>query len=296
MGALQVILLLCLLDLKTCYKDENSQNTRRTLFAIIHPPSKCTFITHIHVLEPCELSSHHEVEVDLSFAYLFLIREHCHFNAKSFVSFKCISENEIPKHVWKRRLILLMLLMGGNIKSNPVPKPECLYVPSDFTNRPGLKVVHLNVCSLMPKIDFIRIWAVSTKADIIAVLMSEPWLKKTISDKDVAIDDYNMFRADRKNKGGGVGVFEKSRLSATLERAMTVPKCFEMLTIDLKLGNTSLTVACYYRPPSANTEALPTHSTALADIVHQKEIIVIGDFNWNWLTDVSNDLKVYCDS
>lgn len=69
-----------------------------------------------------------------------------------------------------------------------------------------------------------------------------------------------------------------------------------MLAIDLKLGNTSLIVACCYRPPSANKEALFTLSTALTDIVHQKEIILLGDLNWNWLTDVSKDLKDYCDS
>lgn len=86
---------------------------------------------------------------------------------KSSGFFKCfLSGDELPKHVWQRRLILLMLLMAGNVQSNPGPDTECLYVPSSL---PGLKVVHLNVRSLMPKIDFVRIWAVSTKADIIAI-------------------------------------------------------------------------------------------------------------------------------
>lgn len=31
-------------------------------------------------------------------------------------------------------------------------------------------------------------------------------------------------------------------------------------------------------------------------IVHEKEIILLGDLNWNWLTDVSKDFKDYCDS
>lgn len=160
---------------------------------------------------------------------------------KSFDSLKCLSEDETSKRVWQRRLILLMLLMAGNVQSNPGPEPECFYVPSEFSSRPGLKVVHLNVRSLMPKIDFIRIWAVSTKADIIAI--SETWLKKTLSDNDIAIDGYNIFCVDRKSKGGGVIIYVNCRLNATLIKSMTVPKCLEMLAINLKLGNTRLTVA-----------------------------------------------------
>lgn len=177
-----------------------------------------------------------------------------------------------------------MLLMAGNVQSNPGPEPECLYVPSEFSSRPGLKIVYLNVRSLMPKIYYIRIWTMSSKTDIIAI--SETWLKKTLSDNDIAIDGYNIFCVDRKSKGGGVVIYVNCRLNASLIKSMTVPKYFEMLAIELTLGNTRLTVACCYIPPSANKEALSILSTALADIVHEKEIILLGDLNWNWLTDV----------
>lgn len=248
MGALQVIwsLCLCLLDLKTCYTNDNVPNAPRTLSVASHTPSKCTLHTYTPTKEFHKLSQH-GLKVDFSLVYLFLVKEKfCYFNVKSFDSLKCLSEDEISKHVWQRRLILLMLLMAGNVQSNPGPEPECLYVPSEFSSHPGLKVVHLNVCSLMPKIDYIRIWAMSTKADIIAI--SETWLKKTLSDNDIATDGYNIFRVDGKSKGGGVVIYVNCKLNAILTESMTVPKCFEMLAIDLTLGNTRLTVACCYRP------------------------------------------------
>lgn len=91
------------------------------------------------------------------------------------------------------------MLLLGNVQSNPGPEPECLYVPTELSGQPGLKVVHLNIRSLMPRMDFIRIWALSTKADIIAI--SETWWKKTVSDNNIALDGYNTFQTERAKKG-----------------------------------------------------------------------------------------------
>jgi hypothetical protein len=34
----------------------------------------------------------------------------------------------------------------------------------------------------------------------------------------------------------------------------------------------------------------------LADTLNHKEIILLGDLNWDWIKDDSNDLKAFCDS
>ena len=53
--------------------------------------------------------------------------------------------------------------------------------------------------SLISKLDIVRIWVNTNDADI--VVLSETWLTKSVHDKDICIDGYNVFRADRPNKG-----------------------------------------------------------------------------------------------
>ncbi len=53
-----------------------------------------------------------------------------------------------------------------------------------------------------------RIWIESTGTDLIVV--SKTWLSKSILDKDVAIDGYNIYRSDHLfivPKGGGVAIY-----------------------------------------------------------------------------------------
>lgn len=54
-----------------------------------------------------------------------------------------------------------MLLMSGNVQPNPGPVTDMtsLQTPADFLKRSGIGFVHINVRSLLPKIDKVRIWA-----------------------------------------------------------------------------------------------------------------------------------------
>lgn len=53
--------------------------------------------------------------------------------------------------------------------------------PADLKSMSGLKFVHLNVRSLLPKLDMVRIWVSSTDADI--VIISETWLMNSITNR-----------------------------------------------------------------------------------------------------------------
>jgi len=75
----------------------------------------------------------------------------------------------------------------------------------EFRERSGLGIIHLNIRSLLPKIDMLRIWAKSSDADIID--LSETWLTKSSSDKVISIKRYNVFRTDRPKKGGDVVIY-----------------------------------------------------------------------------------------
>lgn len=112
---------------------------------------------------------------------------------------------ESKSNVKQRLLIVLLLLLSGNVQPNPGPELQCPQTPSDFKSLSGLKYVHLNVHSLLPKMDMVRIWVKSTGADV--VIISETWLSKSINNEDINIFGYNVYRTDRPKKGGGVAIY-----------------------------------------------------------------------------------------
>lgn len=76
----------------------------------------------------------------------------------------------------RKCLVLILLLISGNVHPNPGPIINSLGTPEDFKSRTGLGFIHLNVCSLLPKMDLVRAWAIQTDADV--QVISETWLKK----------------------------------------------------------------------------------------------------------------------
>lgn len=112
----------------------------------------------------------------------------------------------------------------------------------------------------------------------------------------IHIDGYNIYRTDRANKGGGVAIYAKVTLNCSCVESISKPKCFELSVIKLHLPNgADLTVVGCYRPPSASHEAVGL----LSDFLHKfsdKEYVLLGDLNWDWLSTTSNSLKDICDT
>jgi len=70
----------------------------------------------------------------------------------------------------QRCLIIMLLIICGDVQPNPGPvdiDSKICNTPADFKNRSGLGIIHLNMRSMLPKIDSLRIWAKSTDVDII---------------------------------------------------------------------------------------------------------------------------------
>ena len=77
----------------------------------------------------------------------------------------------------------------------------------DLTKLKGFKIVHLNVRSIVKKIDQLRVLLSNSKLDVITI--SETWLREHLHSRLVEIDGYNVHRLDRikprkKGKGGSV--------------------------------------------------------------------------------------------
>ena len=107
--------------------------------------------------------------------------------------------------------------------------------------------------------------------------MTETWLDESISDGEVAITDYRMFRLDRSGKaGGGVCIYIHYSLSVRL--LSFTPMDLEMLWIGLKFAKKEYMVGCLYRPPNSSVKFWPTLEDALG-CLEGYEVILMGDLN-----------------
>ena len=75
----------------------------------------------------------------------------------------------------------------------------------------GLHFIHLNINSLLPKIEGARIIAKSTNAAIIRI--SESKLGQSVLEPEIQIDDNKILRCDRNRHGGGVAFYIRNDLS-----------------------------------------------------------------------------------
>ena len=104
-----------------------------------------------------------------------------------------------------------IILLAGDVSINPGPQPNLAStVPNDFDfpTKRGLRISHLNVRSIIHKMDSIRLMLKNKPFDIFSV--SETWLNSDILDSELAIDGYSFIRQDRK--GGGCMLYVRENL------------------------------------------------------------------------------------
>ena len=108
----------------------------------------------------------------------------------------------------------LLLLLSGNIGLTPGPSHNLQPLDHDkwniFKHR-GLHLLHLNINSLLPKIDELRHIARLTNAAVIGI--SESKLDDSVSTSEIQIDEYDLLRCDRNRHGGGVACYIRNDLS-----------------------------------------------------------------------------------
>ena len=190
----------------------------------------------------------------------------------------------------------LALLLSGDVELNPGDSQVIQIRDSDIWNpmkKKGLHFLHLNVNSLIPKIDEIRNIAFKTKAAVIGITESK--LDNSINDIEVKIDGYSIIRNDRNRNGGGVACYIRNDLcfnSKTIFDKQIETVFFEILIPKMK----SILIGIFYRPPTQN-EFLEHIIKDLHTIDFTKqEVFILGDFNVNlfynnkYILDEKNDI------
>ena len=138
----------------------------------------------------------------------------------------------------------------------------------------------LNVASLIKHIDEIRSLLCDQEIDILA--LNETRLDCSISDELLAIDGYDIIRADRNRNGSGVCIY--NRCHVNYEKLLDlIPTGLEANCLEIKQANSpSFLISSIYGPPSAPVEIF-LKIEKLIDLVDNKneEVYILGDLNCN---------------
>ena len=112
----------------------------------------------------------------------------------------------------------------------------------------GLHLIHLNVNSVLPKIDELHEIAKKTRATVIG--LTETKLDATVLDGEVNLEGYELIRSDRNRHGGGVACYIKPNKVVFRSRDGFSNE-IKNLFFDILLPKTKpILVGIVYRPPN----------------------------------------------
>jgi hypothetical protein len=148
----------------------------------------------------------------------------------------------------------------------------------------GLKLMHLNINHLRPKLDEIKILLSDQNPDILC--LSETFLKPKCSDRLLEQEGYTHIRKDRCGKGGG-GILCYINESVPFKRRVDLENNeIEAILLETQYQSSRNVLVCVlYRPPNAKAVWF-RHFGKLLDKMYmeKREIVIVGDVN----IDLSN--------
>ena len=154
------------------------------------------------------------------------------------------------KRINSKIFLRILLLLSGDISLNPGPAYNNQSLHSNEWNvfrSKGIHLIHLNVNSLLPKVDEIRYIAERTKAAVIGITESK--LDESIFQSEIQIDNYDLLRCDRNRNGGGVACYIRNDISYVQKDFF--PNVIENIFFEILLPKTTpITVRIMHRPPS----------------------------------------------
>ena len=153
----------------------------------------------------------------------------------------------------------------------------------------GLFICHLNVRSLLPKVEQIRY--VVDYADIDILCLNETWLDADIGLHEFSIDGYVAVNKPRNRHGGGVLVYVKNNVSFKRRLDLEVDD-LECIWLQLTFGKQVILLCSMYRPPSMGSDYYDTmlDSIELATL-EDKMVILTGDLNFNYSNEKKMDVN-----
>ena len=124
--------------------------------------------------------------------------------------------------------------------------------------------------------------------------ITESWANIDITDAELGLTRYVMFRKDRKGRRGGeVILYVKESIQAYEIKLEREADCDEAVWCKIVSGNSKLTIGLVYRSPNINEEDNTKIKNAIKE-VSKGVCIIMGDFNhgniqWNSLESTGSE-------
>ena len=144
------------------------------------------------------------------------------------------------------------------------------------TTPKGMHFRHLNVNSLLSKIEELKALAFNTNISVLGI--TETKLDNTGSNGELKIDGYNLLRSDRNKNGGGVACYIKNNIAHN--RHSNISENIENIVLDILLPKSKpIIMGIIYRPPN-QVDFIDHFNNALGKLPFQSnEIYLLRDFN-----------------
>ncbi len=217
-----------------------------------------------------------------------------------FVLVSCVVVFSVTWIIW------LLIFLSGDVHPNPGPidntsldhsfnsvfSATSISSSQSVTSHPTnlshhLSFVQLNVQSLFPKLDILR----AELMDFDLIALSETWLGEQTKSDDILFQNFKTpERKDRVgDRHGGVILYIRDSLFHKRRRDIEIP-VIESIWIEVVSNKKHFLFGVFYRPPNSN--ALYNNSIEdsiqLAIDTGLRDIVIVGDFNYNVLNPQTN--------
>ena len=153
----------------------------------------------------------------------------------------------------------------------------------------GVIFAHLNINSLIAKLDWIRLILRRCSVDVLA--LSETKLDDSISNNFLCVEGFELFRNDRSRHGGGVCLYVSSKLCSSSLPAPDSLQNLEVILAEIRLpGKLKSIVGAIYRPPSSSVSIFIDSLSSMLDHIYSasfSDVLLMGDIN----VDLSSSSK-----
>ncbi|VDP81002.1 unnamed protein product, partial [Schistosoma mattheei] len=145
---------------------------------------------------------------------------------------------------------------------------------------PFLNLILINACSLLNKISALRTLAFLPKPSFI--LITETWCSQAVSDSELNIQNYRLYRCDRETKRGGCIIYALDTLTTNKVKDSVLNSLPESVWISVNTLNHSLLLGCIYRAPdnSNNGNDLIINAFIHASSLNFNAKAITGDFSY----------------
>ena len=139
------------------------------------------------------------------------------------------------------------------------------------------KCVCLNARSIVNKKNELNIMAEDIDPHIIGI--TESWANTDVTDAELGLTGYVMFRRDRiGRRGGGVILYVKESIQSYEIKLEREADYDEAVWCKIVSGNSKLTITLVYQSPSIKEEGNTKLQNVIKE-VNKGECIIMGDFN-----------------